>query len=187
VPDQYPALTPRRIEIVTAARRILETEGRDALTMRCLATDLGIRAPSLYKHFPDKASVEVAIIEQGFEEWDAALREALEPGKDPVASLGKMYRRFALDHSHLYRLMTQGRLPRDRMRSGLEASAAQTVIDVFRDPDLARAAWAFAHGMTILELDGRFPPDADLDAAWEAGLAALTLARQHAVHLSEDR
>jgi hypothetical protein len=27
--------------------------------------------------------------------------------------------------------------------------------------------------MTILELDGRFPPDADLDAAWEQGVRAF--------------
>jgi hypothetical protein len=41
------------------------------------------------------------------------------------------------------------------------------------DPNLARAVFAFAHGMTILELDGRFPADADLDAAWARGLAAF--------------
>ena len=33
--------------------------------------------------------------------------------------------------------------------------------------------WAFAHGMVMLELDHRFPADADLDAAWEAGIAAF--------------
>jgi hypothetical protein len=44
------------------------------------------------------------------------------------------------------------------------------VIAVGGDPDRARAAWAFAHGMTILELDGRFPTNADLDAAWAVGL-----------------
>jgi hypothetical protein len=44
------------------------------------------------------------------------------------------------------------------------------VIAAGGDPDRARAAWAFAHGMTILELDGRFPPGADLDAAWAAGI-----------------
>jgi hypothetical protein len=27
--------------------------------------------------------------------------------------------------------------------------------------------------MTILELDRRFPPDADLDAAWERGIGAF--------------
>jgi len=41
------------------------------------------------------------------------------------------------------------------------------------DRDLARAAFAFAHGMMILELNGRFPADADLDAAWRRGTAAL--------------
>ena len=40
------------------------------------------------------------------------------------------------------------------------------------DPDRARAV-GFAHGMVILELDGRFPPGADLEAAWAAGLAAF--------------
>ena len=44
------------------------------------------------------------------------------------------------------------------------------------DPDLARAAWAFAHGMMILELDARFPSQADLEAAWSAGLAAFSAA-----------
>jgi hypothetical protein len=35
------------------------------------------------------------------------------------------------------------------------------------------AAWAFAHGKTNLELNGRFPSDADLGAAWKRGIAAL--------------
>jgi AcrR family transcriptional regulator len=53
---------------VGAARQILEDEGREALTMRRLAEAVGIRAPSLYKHFSDKAAVELALIEQGFTE-----------------------------------------------------------------------------------------------------------------------
>ena len=40
--------------------------GPDALTMRRLAERLGIRAPSLYKHLPDKAALEAAIIATGF-------------------------------------------------------------------------------------------------------------------------
>ena len=41
------------------------------------------------------------------------------------------------------------------------------------DADLARVVFAFAHGMTILELNGRFPPGADLGAAWQRGMSAL--------------
>ena len=70
--------------------------------------------------------------------------------------------------------MTGGPLPRERLPEGLEAWTAEpVVVAVGGDPDRARAAWAFAHGMTILELDGRFPPGADLDAAWAAGIGAL--------------
>jgi Tetracyclin repressor-like, C-terminal domain len=45
---------------------------------------------------------------------------------------------------------------------------------VGEDLDLAHAAWAFAHGMTNLKLNGRFPPDADLAGAWERGVQAFS-------------
>jgi len=54
--------TVRAREIVGVAREILESEGPQALTMRHLADRLGIRAPSLYKHFRHKAALEVGII-----------------------------------------------------------------------------------------------------------------------------
>ena len=67
--------------------------------------------------------------------------------------------------------MTERELNRELLTPGIEARAARAVYEaVGRDTDRARAAWAFAHGMTILELDRRFPPEADLDAAWQRGL-----------------
>ena len=66
-----------------------------------------------------------------------------------------------------------GALPRERLRPGVEARTAAPLMRVVGDPDLARAVWAFAHGMVVLELEGRFPPTADLDAAWAAGIAAF--------------
>ena len=54
-------LASRRTEILAAARRLLEAEGEQALTMRRLAAGVGMRAPSLYKHFPDKAALEEAL------------------------------------------------------------------------------------------------------------------------------
>jgi len=52
-------------EIVDAAREALEAGGLDALSMRRLADRLGIRAPSLYKHFPDKGALEAALMADG--------------------------------------------------------------------------------------------------------------------------
>ena len=172
-------LTPRQHEIIATARRILESEGPDALTMRRLADEIGIRAPSLYKHVKDKSALEVLLIEIGFTEMAEAC-EAIRPeddGVDPLFQLAVVYRAYALAHPHLYRLLTEGSLPREKLRPGVEARAARPVAEIAGDPDLARALWAFAHGMVILELDGRFPADADLDAAWRTGVSAFIAGR----------
>ncbi len=169
----------RRAEIVAAARQILETEGPERLTMRTVAERLEIRAPSLYKHVADKDELESLLIAEAL----GGMGEALHGGiaavpargsrKRGLAALAKAYRAWALAHPHLYRLATEGELPRDQLPEGLEAWTAEPLVRVMGDQTSARAAWAFAHGMTILELDGRFPSGADLDAAWRAGISAL--------------
>jgi AcrR family transcriptional regulator len=223
------ARSARAEEVVAAARRLLEEEGAGALTMRRLAEQLGIKAPSLYKHLPDKAALEAAIIATGLEEAAARFEEAIDsatiggagngdavtdgsatggeagetggartggggagrgPGSgDPatggtggdaagsgaaaISALAAAYREFALAHPHLYRLMHNGPLPRQHLPAGVEERAAAPVLRVAGSRARARALWAFAHGMVMLELDQRFPPDADLDAAWEAGITAF--------------
>jgi AcrR family transcriptional regulator len=167
--DNPPIRSARAQEIVAAARELLESEGPAGLSMRRVADRLGIRAPSLYKHVRDKGELEAALISEAFEE--AAVRfEAASS----LAELSAAYRGFALEHPHLYRLMLQGRLSRERLVPGAEERAAAPVIAaVGGDPDRARAVFAFAHGMVILELDDRFPPGADLAAAWARGLSAF--------------
>jgi AcrR family transcriptional regulator len=162
-----PIRSPRAREIVAVARELLEREGPAGLSMRRVADSLGIRAPSLYKHVRDKGELEAALISDAF----AEAAERFEAASS-LAELGAAYRGFALEHPHLYRLMAQGPLPRERLVPGVEQRAAAPVIAaVGGDPDLGRAVFAFAHGMVILELDDRFPPGADLAAAWARGLS----------------
>lgn len=164
----------RRDEIVAAARSILEAEGPDGLTMRAIAARLGIRAPSLYKHISDKSELEVAIIADTLAEQAEVFEKATVDSDDPLTDIARAYRSFALAHPHLYRLVTDRPLPREELPAGLEDRAAAPLIEaVDGDPDRARAAWSFAHGMVSLEIADRFPPDADLDAAWTAGLRGL--------------
>jgi AcrR family transcriptional regulator len=184
------ARSARAEEVVLAARRLLEEEGAEALTMRRLAEQLGIKAPSLYKHLPDKTALEAAIIATGFEEaaarFEAAVEGATSGGPTTggvagggaaaggaVVALAAAYREFALAHPHLYRLMHDGPLPRQHLPAGVEERAAAPVLRIAGSRARARALWAFAHGMVMLELDQRFPADADLDAAWEAGITAF--------------
>lgn len=167
-------LSPRAREIVAAATDLLELEGADGLSMRRIADRLGIRAPSLYKHFRDKEALAAAIISDGFEQWTERFERAVADARDPLGALARAYRDFALQHPHLYRLMTERPLARDRLPAGLEERAAAPLIHAAGgNADLARAVWAFAHGMAILELNERFPPGADLDAAWRNGMSAF--------------
>ncbi|GAA1364045.1 TetR/AcrR family transcriptional regulator [Streptomyces beijiangensis] len=172
MPD--PTTPPRAQQITAAARALLESEGPEALTMRRIAEAVGMRAPSLYKHFPDKQAVEAALKAESLLETAEALEaaEARTPGS--FAVLAAAYRTYALAHPHLYRLATDRPLERDAIPPGLEDRAAAPLFRaVGGDEHVARAAWAFAHGMVILELTGRFPPDADLDKAWATGAAAF--------------
>jgi hypothetical protein len=47
---------------------------------------------------------------------------------------------------------------------------------VMGEPYLAQVVWSAAHGMVALELDGRYPPDSDLDRTWAEAAAAFTTA-----------
>jgi AcrR family transcriptional regulator len=182
-PDGRSAPSPRLASIAAAALAILEEEGRDALTMRRVAAKLGIRAPSLYKHVDSKDAIEALLIAEALRGIGEAMRAALAAlprrlsRRASLAALARSYRSWALAHPHLYRLATEGELPRERLPAGLEAWSAEPVVRVAGGEHRARATWAFAHGMTILELDGRFPPGADLDAAWAEGVGSLARGR----------
>ena len=169
-------LSPRAEEIVDAAEALLDEEGPEALTMRRLADRLGIKAASIYKHLAGKDELEAELISRGFEDQMDAFERALAaaPRGRELEAVAAAYRAFARERPHRYRLMTERELRRDLLRPGVEDRAAAPLIGIFGgDRDRARAAWAFAHGMTIIELDRRFPEDADLDAAWRTGVAAL--------------
>ena len=167
--------SPRAEEIIAAARKLVETEGRDALTMRRLGTELGIKAPSLYKHFPDKAAVAIALVEELLAEIGAILHEAVARPRrrTTVDSLLLAYRRFGRQHPDLYRLATNGPLARAALPPGLEDWAGEPFFLATGDPHRAQALWSLAHGMVILEIDGRYPEGSQLDRTWRAGAAAF--------------
>ncbi|WP_249027300.1 TetR/AcrR family transcriptional regulator [Amycolatopsis lexingtonensis] len=167
-------LAPRAREIVRAARELLEEEGPEALSMRRVADRVGIRASSIYEHLRDKQALEAALISLGFEEQAELFAQAVEGSDDPLAALAAAYRDFARRHPHLHRLMTERPLRRDLLAPGVEAAAAQPLLDATGgDVEQARAFWAFAHGMVVLELNQRFPPGADLTTTWRNGIEAF--------------
>ncbi len=165
--------SPRARENGGVAGQLLEEEGPAGLSMRRVADRVGIRAPSIYKHLPDKQALEHAIVSTVFEELADAFEAALD-ADDPLGTMVAIYRRYGQEHPHLYRLMTEQPLHRELLVPGVEERASLPArLLVGDDPDAGRALWALAHGLTILELNDRFPPGADIDAAWRVGFDAF--------------
>ena len=174
--------TARREQLLDLAAEVLETEGLDAFGVGSLARAAGIRPPSLYKHFDGLDDIHNALITRSFQALAAELdRTAASPSasaRDRVAAFAEVYRRQALARPQLYRLATARPLDRAAIEPGAEESAMVALLALFGEDltrhDVARAAWAWAHGLVILEIAQRFPPDADLDAAWAVLVDTLT-------------
>lgn len=95
-----------RDELVRAAVGLLDEHGPDALQTRKIAAAAGTSTMAVYTHFGGMQQLIAAVAEEGLRQFDAALTIRLTD--DPVVDLltvGIVYRRFALKHPHLYRLM----------------------------------------------------------------------------------
>lgn len=190
-PRPTPARRSDRVnQIVTAARQLVETEGAACLTMRRLGDELGIKAPSLYKHLPSRDAVIAQLVDETLFETGDLLHAAVsattaDTAGGPVPALLAAYRGFGRDHPNLYRLVITGNPPRSALTPGLEDWAGEPFYRATAEPYRAQALWAFAHGTLILEIDERFLPGSDLDQTWQRGARAF--ARREAVQIARIR
>jgi len=170
-------LGSRADEVLHAARELLEERGHDGLRMRLLADKLGIKAPTLYAHFRNKAAAENALIAVGLLEQSDAAAVALDgtPPEDDVETMWAALRAWALRNPALHLLIASRSLDRgDPAVRDAERPGAEMVLRSVRgDATAAIAFWAFAYGLIGLELNDRVPPGHALDDAWAAGLRGL--------------
>jgi AcrR family transcriptional regulator len=76
-------------DIVSAAITLIERTGtHEAVTLRAVAREVGIAAPSIYAHFPDREAIVMAAVVRIFDELAEAIRIGAESaGQDPVGRL----------------------------------------------------------------------------------------------------
>ncbi|MET9295595.1 TetR/AcrR family transcriptional regulator [Streptomyces sp. NPDC003077] len=107
-----------REELLRATERLLEEVGsEDALSLRAVAREAGVAAPSIYRHFADKTELVWATLEVSYERLAAAMAEAdaaaVAAGDDePVERLRaqlRAYCRYAIGHPAKYRLLYETR------------------------------------------------------------------------------
>lgn len=102
-----------RAEILAAAWRLSERDGIAGLSLRELAREVGMQAPSLYTYFESKAAIYDAMFAAGYRELDAALGDIAVAG-DPVDVLARAiegYLAFCAGNVPRYQLLFTRAIP----------------------------------------------------------------------------
>src|SRR5215467_6778045 len=101
----YPAKTNAH-SILEASIEQLEQDGEEALSMREIASRLGLSPRALYRYYPDRAALEAAIAEEGFRRLRAALLEDVgtREGEEALRAGATAYLAFAQAHTTWYPL-----------------------------------------------------------------------------------
>jgi AcrR family transcriptional regulator len=99
---------------VSGALALIERTGSaDAVTLRAVAREVGIAAPSIYPHFPDRDAIIVAVVVRVFDELTAAIEQGVESaGRDPADRLVggcDAYVAYGLKHPARYGVLFSGR------------------------------------------------------------------------------
>jgi len=153
-----------RQAIAEEAWQIVEAEGSSALSMRTLASKLGIKAPSLYDHVKNRDEVIALLQTRALEQFG----EGFEAAGDSVREKVLFYRDWALANPNIYPVVFQQFLQRELITPGLESRVLEQVVSAAGGSHIrARAMWAQLHGLVDLQLQNRLPADADTDATWE--------------------
>jgi AcrR family transcriptional regulator len=165
---------PTRDHLLATARRLLDTEGLEPLTLREIARRGGLSHGAPLRHFPSLSALLSAVAAQGFRElMDSVGAAAAEAGSDAtalerLATAGRGYVRFALASPGVFALMFHpDRLDREdaEYRDAGQAAFGQLLELVsaaqaagFRPDvpaiDLASIVWATVHGLAQLRIQG---------------------------------
>jgi len=105
-----------RAEILDAAWRLGAQDGIAGLSLRELAREVGMQAPSLYTYFDNKAAIYDEMFAAGFQELDAALDDLddLDVDGDPVEVIAgaiEVFIAFCRDSVPRYQLLFTRAVP----------------------------------------------------------------------------
>lgn len=182
-----------RDELIAAAGRLLACGGDpEALTLRAVAREAGISAPSVYLRFESKDALLTAVVSANFAQFQQAIEAAIATGTDPATRLFngcRAYGRFANEHPGAFRVIFELPLPewteiREEHLPGM--SAFQVLVDSVAaciesgvanpgDPfAISTDIWSALHGMATLRNNLPGFPWPDVDRQLAGILQALT-------------
>ncbi|MFI9388261.1 TetR/AcrR family transcriptional regulator [Kutzneria sp. NPDC052558] len=161
-----PALISRA-QVLDATLRLASEKGLSAVTMRSVATRLGVSPMALYRHVGDKQGLLDGLVERLMTEVAGAEENTDEDWRVPLRGLAANMRRTARQYPDLFILLFQRRAvtpaavaARDAVYRALRAAGvAESELD-----RLERMISTFMLGFAASEAGGRFAGiDADVE------------------------
>ena len=176
----YPSQIDRD-RIIETARQLIEARGIDRVTLRGVADELGVKAPSLYRYVKNKNAMLLAINEVTIRELIEGVMQASDhsaPIFDRLVSIALAYRKYAHAHPVCYALsmsnnpeIKPGEEALLKLILPLQALFAQ-LTDESDSLSALRGAYAFLHGWVCLENGEQLRRGGDLDAHFEQSFRA---------------
>ena len=175
--------------MVDEALREVREVGPNEVSLRRIATTLGVSPSAAYNHFADKDALLHQVGECGHNDLDERMAAAIAEHRgdsDAAAvarfrALGAAYVEFAVEDPNLFRL-TFGPLcfmsldeskasgPFQRLSDALDDLDARGLLRSGTRENLDITTWSTVHGMSMLILEGALPAEA-------AGVLLDTMAR----------
>ncbi len=175
-------LTPERV--IDEAQALSDEVGLDALTLAALASRLGVRQPSLYKHIDGTDALLRALSVRAKRELADVLGRAAvgRSGDDAVAALAGAYRQWARAHPGRYQSTVAAPAPGDADDEAASQAVVSVVLDILAGYGLhgddaihaTRAVRAALHGFVSIEAVGGFGLPIDVDESYARLVASLT-------------
>jgi AcrR family transcriptional regulator len=163
--------------VIEEAGRMADEAGLPQITLAALASRLGVRQPSLYKHVDGIGGLQRGIAIQSKHELAAALsRAAIGRSRgEAIMSMAHAYRAWALEHPGRYAALQHAPAAGDTDDEAASNAMVQIILDVLtgfglRDDDAvdaARALRSALHGFVTLESGGGFGLPADIDRSYD--------------------
>jgi len=166
-------MTATADKIHAAARKLLDKEGAEAVTMRRVAQAVGITPMAIYRHYPDRAALLNALADTGFRELAESLKAKRFSGdlETRLAKMADLYLDHAMDNPRLFELMFLAKregarqYPKDfkDRQSPTATLMADVIAEAMRQGELKQDDYweitfeigALSHGLIMLYLGGR--------------------------------
>jgi len=173
--------------VVDAAARIADAEGLDAVTLARLASDLGIRTPSLYSHVGGLDDLRSRLAARGARELADAMQEAAagRARGDALRAVAAAYRSYAREHPGSYAAAQRSAWLARGAGDAAAGDPGERAVRVFAavlagygltgDEAIhaTRAVRAALHGFAALESGDGFGMPQSVDASFERLVALL--------------